>query len=80
MKEINEQYLTQIQGAGALGALTEVAGIPLSVLWGAVNGDAPGPSFLTGVASGPTPNNFGGRYRIEYMNTPASDSNMPGGN
>ena len=69
MKELEVNDYKSVSG-GNVGA---------EVIKGALGGNAPGPSALTGTASGPTPGSKGGRYRVSDRNKPRSSSNLPGG-
>ncbi len=74
MRNLSEKEVNSVSG-GSRYAI----GVAGKVLWDAVNGDAPGPSALTGTADGPTPGNVGGRYPVDALGEEPSSNNIPGG-
>lgn len=79
MRTLTESELAAVSGGeGILDAIpSPIQGI--KVIWGAMNGDAPGASVFTGTASGPTPGGAGGRYPVSALGQQPSSQNMPGG-
>lgn len=79
MRNLSEKEVGNVSGGGARVLPYGGAASGLKVIWDGINGDAPGPSALTGTASGPTPGNVGGRYPVDALGDEPSANNIPGG-
>jgi len=76
MRVLTNDEMSRVSGGLSI---PEAISNGLDVIWGALNGDAPGPSVFTGTATGPTPGGIGGRYPISALGQKPSIRNMPGG-